>query len=231
MAKTPKSLFGFTGLVKFFQRLLPSAEPGVAERRALRTAKRFAKQAADGFRDATRTEIAAMGFSPGSRRMVAKSVKRVTRRTPSLSRRAGLERQAVEPETGKRVSLEKLAERRRAGEVPYKTAAAEKQAERQHETRRRAALIKIALKAPPPFTQDALEPVIPGTRHHGRTYKISAARPEVIDTLTRKIVHKQYIEEGKWHETIDWLRAHNQEELVDLFRNSGKSTPGEGIIL
>jgi hypothetical protein len=49
--------------------------------------------------------------------------------------------------------------------------------------------------------------------------------------LRRKIVNGEYIEPAQWHETMDWLRAHKQEELLELFRTRGVSTPGKtGIV-
>src|SRR5277367_5964858 len=102
------------------------------------------------FRPATKTELRRMGFSIGSQRLVERSAKRVSRNTPSISRREYLNKRGFET-AGVRPSLEKLAERRRTGEIAYRTAGAAEQAGKQRETRRRTALIAAALRAPPPF--------------------------------------------------------------------------------
>ncbi len=123
----------------------------------LRTRARLERRSSADFRPATKAELKRMVLSIGSERLIEKNVKRVGANTPSISRREFLEKQGFET-AGVRLSLEKLAERRRTGEVPYRTAAAAEQAGKQRETRRRSALIAAALRAPPPFTPAARRP-------------------------------------------------------------------------
>ena len=110
-----------------------------------RTRARLERRPSAEFRPATKAELKRMGFSIGSQRLVERSAKRVSRNTPSLSRREYLKKRGFET-AGVRLSLEKLAERRRTGEIAYRTAAAAEQAGKQRETRRRAALIAAALR-------------------------------------------------------------------------------------
>jgi hypothetical protein len=186
------------------------------------------RQSAD-FRPATKAELKRMGFSIGSQRLVEKTVKRVSKNTPSISRREYLKKRGFET-AGVSLSLEKLAERRRAGEIAYHTAAAAEQASKQRETRRRVALIEAAMRAPPPFTPAARRPV---SLRRGRAlaYSIPEAPRQVKAALRDKIIHQRVVENGTWQHVQDWLRAHGQDELADLFRHSGPSTPGAGIIL
>jgi len=194
-----------------------------------RTRARLERRASADFRPATKAELKRMGRSIGSQRLVERSVKRVTEKTPSLSRREFLEKRGLET-AGVRLSLEKLAERRRTGEIAYRTAAAAEQAGKQRETRRRSALIAAALRAPPPFTPAARRPV---NLRRGRAlaYNIPEAPRQVKAALRDKILHQRFVENGTWQHVQDWLRAHGQDELADLFRHSGPSTPGAGIIL
>ena len=194
-----------------------------------RTRSRLERRASADFRPATKAELKRMGFSIGSQRLVERSVKRVTEKTPSLSRREFLEKRGLET-AGVRLSLEKFAERRRTGEIAYRTAAAAEQAGKQRETRRRSALIAAALRAPPPFTPAARRPV---NLRRGRAlaYNIPEAPRQVKAALRDKILHQRFVENGTWQHVQDWLRAHGQDELADLFRHSGPSTPGTGIIL
>jgi hypothetical protein len=206
----------------------------MAKRRTLkafnpRTRGRLERRASGEFRPATKGELKRMGFSIGSQRLVEKSVKRVSKNTPSISRREYLKRRGFET-AGISLSLEKLAERRRTGEIAYRTASAAENAGKQRETRRRAALIAAALRAPPSFTPAALRP---RNLRRGRplTYDIPEAPGEVRAALRNKILHGKYVESGTWQHVQDWLRAHGQDELANLFRHSGPSTPASGIIL
>jgi hypothetical protein len=200
--------------------------PRVFKSRAL---TRLAGTASDKFRPATKVELKRMGFSLGSERLVEKSAKRVSKNTSSISRREYLKKRGFET-AGVSLSLEKLAERRRTGEIAYRTASAAEHAGKQRETRRRAALIAAALRAPPSFTPAALRP---RNLRRGRplTYDIPEASREVSAALRNKILHGKYVENGTWQHIQDWLRAHGQDELANLFRHSGPSTPGAGIIL
>jgi hypothetical protein len=194
-----------------------------------RTLGRLESRASGEFRPATKVELKRMGFSIGSQRLVEKSLKRVSKNSPSISRREYLTKRGFET-AGVSLSLEKLAERRRTGEIAYRTASAAEQAGQQRETRRRAALIAAALRAPPSFTPAALRP---RNLRRGRplTYNIPEAPREVSAALRNKILHGKYVENGTWQHVQDWLRAHGQDELANLFRHSGPSTPGAGIIL
>jgi hypothetical protein len=98
------------------------------------------------------------------------------------------------------------------------------------ESRRRAGLIAAALRAPPPFTPRARRP---RDLRRGRSlnYDIPEGPRDVRAALQDKIMHERYVENGTWQHVQDWLRAHGQDELADLFRHSGPSTPGAGIIL
>jgi hypothetical protein len=128
--------------------------PRVFKSRAL---TRLAGTSSDKFRPATKVELKRMGFSLGSERLVEKSAKRVSKSTPSISRREYLKKRGFET-AGVSLSLEKLAERRRTGEIAYRTASAAEHAGKQRETRRRATLIAAALRAPPSFTPAAVRP-------------------------------------------------------------------------
>ena|SRR5271166_1122618 len=193
-----------------------------------RTRARLERRPSADFRPATKAELKRMGRSIGSQRLVERSAQRVSKNTPSLSRREYLEKLGFET-TGVRLSLEKLAERRRTGEIAYRTAAAAEQAGKQRETRRRASLIEAALRAPPPFTPARR----PANLRRGRAlaYSIPEAPRQVKAALRDKIIHQRFVENGTWQHVQDWLRAHGQDELADLFRHSGPSTPGAGIIL
>ncbi len=206
----------------------------MTKRRALkifgpRTWARLERHSSADFRPATKAELKRMGFSIGSERLIEKSVKRIGQNTPSISRRDYLKKRAFET-AGVRLSLEKLAERRRTGEIAYRTAAAAEQAGKQRETRRRAGLIDAALRSPPPFTPAARRP---RNLRRGRSlnYHIPEAPRDVKAALRDKVLHEKYVENGTWQHVQDWLRAHGQDELADLFRHSGPSTPGTGIIL
>jgi hypothetical protein len=194
-----------------------------------RTLTRLERRASGEFRPATKVELRRMGFSLGSERLVEKSTKLVSKNTPSISRREYLKKRGFET-GGVRLSLEKLAERRRTGEISYRTAAAAEHADKQRETRRRSALIAAALRGPPSFTPAALRP---RNLRRGRplTYDIPEAPLEVSAALRNKILHGKYVENGTRQHVQDWLRAHGQDELANLFRHSGPSTPGAGIIL
>jgi hypothetical protein len=206
----------------------------MTKRRALkvftaRTQARLERRPSGDFRPATKAELKRMRFSIGSERLIEKDVKRVGESTQSISRREYLKKRGFET-AGVRLSLEKLAERRRTGEIAYRTAAAAEQAEKQRETRRRAGLIAAALRAPPPFTPHARRP---RDLRRGRSlnYDIPESPRDVRAALQDKIMHERYVENGTWQHVQDWLRAHGQDELADLFRHSGPSTPGAGIIL
>src|SRR5579871_840388 len=124
---------------------------------SLRTRVRLERRPSADFRRATKAELKRMCFSTGSQRLVEKSIKRVDKNAPSISRREFLKKRGSEA-AGVSLSLEKLAERRRTGEIAYRTAAAAEQARKQRETRRRTALIEAALRGPPPFTPAARRP-------------------------------------------------------------------------
>lgn len=194
-----------------------------------RTRGRLERRPSADFRPATKAELKRMGFSIGSQRLVERRAKRIRKNTPSLSRREYLKKRGFET-AGARLSLEKLAERRRTGEIAYRTAAAAEQAGKQRETRRRVALIEAAMRAPPPFTPAARRPI---SLRRGRalSYTIPEAPQQVKAALRDRIIRQRFVENGTWQHVQDWLRAHGQDELADLFRHSGPSTPGAGIIL
>jgi hypothetical protein len=99
-----------------------------------RTLTRLERRKSGEFRPATKVELRRMGFSLGSERLVEKSAKLVSQNTPSISRREYLKKRGFET-AGVRLSLEKIAERRRTGEIAYRTASAAEQASKQRETR------------------------------------------------------------------------------------------------
>jgi hypothetical protein len=178
-------------------------------------------------RELTKAEHKRLGFSPGAQRRVAATVKRVTKSTPTISRREYLQSRAHEY-AGVRLSLEKLAERRRTGEISYRTAAAAEQAVKQSETRRKAALIANALREPPAFTPHARRPrglYRPGRRRRGADYNVPETPREIRTALNAKILHGRYIEDGTWHHVMDWAHAHGHDEVANLFRSTGRSTP------
>jgi hypothetical protein len=184
-----------------------------------RTLSRLERRASGEFRPATKAELKRMGFSLGSQRLVEKSARRVSKNTPSISRREYLKKRGFET-LGASLSLEKLAERRRTGEIAYRTASAAEQAGKQRETRRRAALIAAALRTPPSFTPAARRP---GNLLRGRplAYDIPEAPREVSAALRNKILHGKYVENGTWQHVQDWLRAHgprNKRFLHTLVR-------------
>src|ERR1700690_3722869 len=99
------------------------------------TRTRLERRPSSEFRPATKVELKRMGFSPGSQRLVEKGLKRVSMNTSSISRREYLKKRGFET-AGVSLSLEKLAERRRTGEIAYRTASAAEHAGKQRETRR-----------------------------------------------------------------------------------------------
>jgi hypothetical protein len=196
----------------------------MATKRPVRRPPSLISRAASDFRNATASELKLMGVSLGSQRLIEKTVKRVGKNTASISRRTFLKLKGFE-KTGERLSLEKLAARRRTGEIAYRSHAAAEQAAKQIETRRRVALIAAVLKSPPTFSPRAIEPPRPGRNRQASTYNISETPSDIRAALREKIIHERYVEDGTWQHVQDWLRARDQEELADLFRASGRSSP------
>jgi hypothetical protein len=177
-------------------------------------------------RELSEAEHKRLGLSPLAQRRVAATVKRVTKSTPTISRTQYLKARAYE-HAGVWLSLKKLAERRRTGEISYRTAAAAEQAVKQSETRRKAALIANALREPPAFTPHARRPrglFRPG-RRRGADYNVPETPREIRTALNAKILHGRYIEDGTWHHVMDWAHAHGHDEVANLFRSTGRSTP------
>ena len=173
---------------------------------------------------------ARLGIAPGSV-FVRADQKRVTTKTLFVSNRKAKEARAAE-QYGERHSLERLAERRASGEYSYKSAASEEQAAKQRETRFQKRLLReIDNATARPFTRDA-EGIQSNHVRKRERYKISWRADKMRAVLRRKIIDKKYVEEGEWHQASDWLRAHNQDELLKLFRTRGASTPSDaGIII
>jgi hypothetical protein len=96
-----------------------------------RTLTRLERRASAEFRSATKVELKRMGFSIGSQRLVEKSLERVGKSAPSISRREYLKKRGFET-AGVSLSLEKLAERRRTGDLAYRTAAGRIDAKCEH---------------------------------------------------------------------------------------------------
>jgi hypothetical protein len=48
---------------------------------------------------------------------------------------------------------------------------------------------------------------------------------EIRAALNTKILHGRFIEDGTWHHVMDWAHAHGHDELANLFRSTGRSTP------
>lgn len=165
-------------------------------------------------------EASRLGVAPRSV-FVPATLKHVTKASLFVSNRQAKQASVADFLGGERLSLEKLRERRQSGEIGYRTEAAKEQAGKQHVTRS----IKSATRGP--FTREAVG--IKSTHNvHPPRYNAALGGPKAVkEILRRKIVDGEYIEDGKWHMTMDWLRAHNREELLELFRTRGASTPGE----
>lgn len=173
---------------------------------------------------------ARLGVAPGSV-FVRADTKRVTKNTLFVSNRQAKEARAAE-RYGERRSLEWLAERRASKELDYKSAASEEQAAKQRETRLQKRLLREIEKATAsPFTRQA-ESLRNGHDGRPKRYDVSWRATKMRAVLRQKIIDKKYVDDGEWHQASDWLRAHSQDELLNLFRTRGASTPSEaGIVV
>ncbi len=129
--KTPFQHF-FSTFLKFFRELLPFAEPGVAERKARKTAGKFAKASSSEFRRATPDESERLTGSRKARPYVPATTKRVTRRTPHISARQYRTKQERERHS---LTPEQATEARKQGAIPYTSAEARERAAKAAQTR------------------------------------------------------------------------------------------------
>lgn len=197
-----------------------------AARKSTKTGLKFVTPAPGvALRTVVGEEAARLGVAPRSMSVLA-TLKRATKASLFVSRRQVEQMEAQAFHGGPLLSLEKLRERRVSGELEYRPGPYKEQAGKQHDTR----VIKAAFREP--FTREALG-IKTKRRARAPHYNADAfeSPAAVKELLRRKIVNGEYIEPAQWHETMDWLRAHKQEELLELFRTRGVSTPGKtGIV-
>ncbi|SFK75259.1 hypothetical protein [Methylocapsa palsarum] len=170
-----------------------------------RTARRLERATSIQFRKLDPSELIKAGFSPLSERYVPSTVKRVTSKTASISKRQYQTKRNAEF-IGEKLSIEKVADRHATGELSYKTADTRARAQKQMSTRR----IKAALKK----TEKA-------ENHSGRKYVIgSETKGAFMGSRQRKLAG-EFIPDGEWHAMVDLARAINDPRLSDLIKSAG----------
>ncbi len=141
------------------------------------------------------------GFSPKAERYAPKGAK-ITKRTPTISKRRYLQKQTAE-RTGVKTSLEKAATLRRQGELSYSSAASETQAARQRATRKALGKLKSLNRV---------------RDDRGREY-----RPGKLDQYRnsrRRKLTGQYLPDHEWFAMIDIAAAIGDPRLADLRRSA-----------
>lgn len=173
------------------------------------TRRKIDKASSDEFRKLTTAEAKKLGVSASAERRVLASIKRVTAKTLTISKRQWAQRKLQET-SGQKLSLEKAAAARKAGEIKYKSAASQTQAAKQSSTRK----LKSDLKK--------LEKVEhPGNRKHPKGYKYDISenmRKNYFDLRERKLAG-EWIDAGDWHGMMDVARALNDPMLEALYKS------------
>jgi hypothetical protein len=164
------------------------------------------------------SELAKLGAPPKSERYVHAGTKRITARTPTISRRA-----YEQSRLG--TTLEKAVQQRQSGERSYKTMATKEAARKQRATRqaiieaqkftetfeRRTHNRKIRHLHPPPrrYTREA----------HARSYRLrDEMRYELPDLRARKL-RGEYLSWDRWKGLVDFGRRANDPALPLLLKS------------
>jgi len=173
-----------------------------------RTARRLARKPAQQFHKLSPSELEKLGLSPKAERYAETGAKRITRKTPTISKRQFLTKQRGG------VTLEKRAEEYRSGERTYANPAQRAAAS----GRREKAALKRRIKA-----LDVIENMNPhrlaadGTRP---TYKIGNETKTSFFVNRQRKLKGEWIDEGDWHEMMDIANAANDPDIETLYQSN-----------
>jgi hypothetical protein len=169
-------------------------------------AARLLENSSDRLRKAAARELEKMGFSLTSERYISASIKNPTAKTASVSKRQYRQKRVME-RVGESYSLERAAALRKSGELSYETAAGKQQALKQRVTRERQRLHRLL---------DGLKTVTDG---RGFKYPTRKAARESYFSLRERKLRGEYIDDGDWHQMMDYARA-IRDPLIRYLRQS-----------
>jgi hypothetical protein len=171
------------------------------------------------YRKLSLAELAKFGATRKSERYVRASTKRVTKKTPTISRRA-----YEQARLG--TTLEKAVKQRQSGERSYKSEATKEAAQKQRGTRQAMAL---ALKFTATFEQRTRSRNIthlhpPPRRYtraaHARSYRFRDEMRYYLPALRARKLKGEYLENwDAWKNLVDFARRINDPALPLLLKS------------
>lgn len=185
-----------------------------------RAQTRIAKAAPATLRKLTKSELEKLGYSPKSERYIEIG-KRIWKNAVTISKRAFTTKVFGAPP-------EALAAARAEGRIPYRSKATQAAAEKQKITRAKKplapatvdAVVKKARKA----STSGVRVTIPEDVHakrgrkglRPRSYNISDAQAAKMPDLIRRKMEGAFLDDGEWHQMVDFARAANLPHLNRL---------------
>jgi nucleotidyltransferase/DNA polymerase involved in DNA repair len=174
---------------------------GQSEKTANRKARLLASASYREFRRLTPAQNVKLGRSPKARHYVLKTVKRLTKATPSITARQLETKRAHELYD---LTPEQATEARRQGAIPYTSAdkreRVAKAAITREETRVIAEIKKLRASG------ETVPSNSPDQRRHGRFYSVTPDAERRYRIIRRRKLAGQHIPDGEWQWFIDYAR-------------------------
>jgi DNA primase len=187
---------------------------GLSERTANRKARLLASASYREFRRLTPKENVKLRLPPKARHYVAKTVKRLTKATPSITAR-DFEAKRARELFG--LSPEQATEARRRGAISYASADQRERVAKAAITREETKVIAEIKKLR--ASDERVPSNSPDKRRHGSWYPISADAERRYRVIRRRKLAGEHIPDGEWQWLIDYARRF-KDPRYELLRGS-----------
>lgn len=187
---------------------------GRSERTATRKARLLASTSYSEFRRLTPEQNVKQGRSPKARHYVLKTVKRVTKATPTISARQFETKRAHELY---KLTPKQATEARRQGAIRYISADQRERVAKAAITREENRVVAEIKKLR--ASGEAVPSNSPDKARHGSSYPVSVGAEHSYRAIRRRKLAGQHIPDGEWQWFIDYARR-LKDPQYELLRGS-----------
>jgi len=187
---------------------------GRSERTATRKARLLASASFSDFTRLTPEQNVKLGYSPKARHYVLKTVRRVTKATPTISARQVETKRARELY---KLTPEQATKARRQGAIRYTSADQRERVAKAAITREENKVIAEIKKLR--ASGETVPSNSPDQRRHGRFYSITPDAERRYRDVRRRKLAGEHIPDGDWQQFIDYARR-LKDPQYELLRGS-----------
>jgi len=187
--------------------------------------RRFKGKSSSFWRPAIGAELRRMGASPKSERLVPKDAKRVSSKTPFLTRSEFVKKRNLEL-YGEGLGPAQAARRRARGTLGYTSQASAEQARKQTVRRAINAAMRAQVPQEVPYGPEA------EAHHTGSSYLQSGEfQGRVGELLRKRLIDRERLDDGDWHAVRDYVHATGRADLYRMLKEAHYHRNELGLIL